>query len=169
MPDADRTTSEAQVLNALRKVFESARAHYREVERRAGLPAAPLRALAEVARQPGLSSAQLASALGVRPATASNLLKPLEAGGLVEKIREARDQRIVRLKVTAKGTRLVASSGAGGLLSLAIAQIAEPELNSLLAGLRALTAKLPESRARRPAPSLALSATRRRRRSSHAR
>jgi len=151
-----RLALESQVLDALRRLFEAARARYRDVERRSGMPAAPLRALAEIVRRPNASSAQLAQALGVRPATASNLLKLLEAEGLVEKQRESRDQRVVRIRATRKGARLVDATGAGGVLSVAIAALEAGELEALARSLQLLTAKVPAAPG--PAPSLAFRA-----------
>jgi DNA-binding MarR family transcriptional regulator len=157
----DRAEREAQALRVLREVVESSRRHYRQAERRAGMAAAPLRALAEIVRLPGITSAQLAQALGVRPATASNLLKLLEARTLVARAREARDQRVVRLHATGKGARLADSTGAGGELSVALAALDARELEALGAGLAALARQLPPTGG---APSLAFRTSARRRR-----
>ncbi|HEY5638147.1 MAG TPA: helix-turn-helix domain-containing protein [Burkholderiales bacterium] len=142
-----RDLLEARVLTALRVLYSASHRHYRTIERRSGVPAAALRALSEVNRQPGITSAALAGALGVRPATASNVLRVLEAEGLVERVRERRDRRVVRLHATARGARQAAASGgaAGGVLATTVAALGEKDLDRLDLGLQAMLRAIPES------------------------
>jgi DNA-binding MarR family transcriptional regulator len=92
-----------EVLEQFRIVIKSIRRHYQSVERRAGLTGAQLWALAEVARHPGSQVGQLARALAIHQSTASNLLRRLEALGLVTRQRRGRDQRHVQLFASKKG------------------------------------------------------------------
>lgn len=141
-----RDVLEARVLTALRVLYSASHRHYRTIERRSGVPAAALRALSEVNRQPGITSAALAGALGVRPATASNVLRVLEAEGLVERVREHRDRRVVRLHATARGTRHAAASGgaAGGVLASSVGSLNAADLAKLDVGLQAMLRAVPE-------------------------
>ena len=161
-----RAAREDELRSALRLLYETVRRQYREAERRAGIASAPLRVLAEVVRAPGSTAAGLAQALGVRPATLSNLLKPLESAGLVERVRERRDQRVVRLQPSRRGGQLVETSGATGVLTAALAGLDDGELEALGAGLAALLRHVPA--AARTAPSPAFRAGRRRRPSQRA-
>jgi DNA-binding MarR family transcriptional regulator len=56
-----------------------------------------------------LTASELASVAEVAPATASQMLDSLAAGGFVERSRSERDRRLVLLSLTARGGELVAS------------------------------------------------------------
>lgn len=58
--------------------------------------------LSRLWHEDGISQLELARALHVRPPTASNTLKRMERDGWVERRRDAADQRIVRIYLTAK-------------------------------------------------------------------
>lgn len=173
--DGARAVLEARVLTALRVLYNASHRHYRTIERRSGVPAAALRALSEVNRQPGITSAALAGALGVRPATASNVLRVLEAEGLVERVRERRDRRVVRLHATARGARHAAASGgaAGGVLASSVGSLDAADLAKLDTGLQAMLRGIPDGVREVTATSLAFgagtAAPRRRRKASGAR
>jgi len=98
------------VLEQFRVIVKSIRRHYQDVERRAGVSGAQLWALAQIASQPGARVGELARALAIHQSTASNLLRALEARGLVARERRGRDLRTVQLYVTGKGTRLLAGA-----------------------------------------------------------
>lgn len=151
---------EARVLTALRTLYNASHQHYRTIERRSGVPAAALRALSEVTRRPGLTSAELANALGVRPATVSNVLRGLESGGLIERVRERRDRRVVRLYATARGARQAAAGGgaAGGVLATTVGALGETDLDRLNTSLQAMLRAIPGSGVDFAAASLAFGA-----------
>src|SRR5947209_19998420 len=80
-----------EVLEQFRVIVKSIRRHYQDVERRAGVSGAQLWALAQIAEQPGGQVGALARALAVHQSTASNLVRGLEARGLVARERRGRD------------------------------------------------------------------------------
>src|SRR6476659_1182776 len=73
-----------------------------------GLPAPQLSALSVIVFGGGpITLGELARAEQVRPPTISKLIVELERQGLVEREHDAADGRIVRVKATARGTRLL--------------------------------------------------------------
>jgi DNA-binding MarR family transcriptional regulator len=95
------------VIRQLRMIIRTLQGHSHAVERACGISAAQLWALWELHRSPGLKVSDLARRLSVHASTISNLLDKLEQGGLVERQRRERDQRIVRLYVTPAGSTLL--------------------------------------------------------------
>ncbi len=55
------------------------------------------------------SASELAGLADVAPATATQMLDHLAAGGFVERVRSVRDRRIVLVSLTARGSELVAA------------------------------------------------------------
>ena len=96
-----------EVLEQFRVIVKSIRRHYQDVERRAGVTGAQLWALAQIAEQPGGEVGELARALAVHQSTASNLVRELEARGLVSRERRGRDLRHVQLYPSKKGFGLL--------------------------------------------------------------
>ena len=54
----------------------------------------------------GVTQTELGESLGVQPATVTNALKRLERKGLVSRIPDAKDQRVSRVSLTAKGRQV---------------------------------------------------------------
>jgi DNA-binding MarR family transcriptional regulator len=141
-----------QVLEQFRIIFKSIRGHYRSVEKRAGISGALLWALAQVASEPGTPVGRLARALAIHQSTASNLLRRLEARGLLSRRRHGKDQRTVQLFPTAKGLRVLtrAPQPLIGVLQQALSDLPAPRLRLLhrqLEGLiAAMKVKDPEAR-----------------------
>jgi len=72
-----------------------------------GLPAPQLSALSVIVFGGPLTLGALATAEQVRPPTITKVVAALEADGLVVREPQADDKRIVRVRATAKGTRLL--------------------------------------------------------------
>ncbi len=73
----------------------------------AGLPAPQLSALSVIVFGGPITLGALAAAEQVRPPTITKIVAALEAGGLVTREVQADDKRIVRVRATAKGTKLL--------------------------------------------------------------
>lgn len=97
----------ARVLRRFRVVFNAVKAHFREVEKKAGLAGAQLWALSVIKDRPGLGIGELAGAMDVHQSTASNLVKSLLAQDLVEARKNGSDRRTVQLHVLPAGARLL--------------------------------------------------------------
>ena len=72
-----------------------------------GLPAPQLSALSVIVFAGPLTLGDLARAEQVRPPTISKLIVELEAHGLIEREIDPADRRIVRVRATAKGTKVL--------------------------------------------------------------
>ena len=96
-----------EVLGQFRVIVKSIRSHYQQVELRSGISGAQLWALAHLAEHPGATVGELAKTLAIHASTASNLVGRLQSLALLSRKRVGGDQRIVRLHLTAKGTRII--------------------------------------------------------------
>jgi DNA-binding MarR family transcriptional regulator len=133
-PDApsDRDAMLA-VLRQFRALIRAARMHYRQVERECGVSGAYVWAMDEIAAAPGLRVGELARLLGIHQSTASNMVDKLQATGLVSRMRAAGDQRVVRLRLTARGRKALARAPAPrrGVLQQALASLPAARLAAL--------------------------------------
>jgi DNA-binding MarR family transcriptional regulator len=125
------------VLQKFRYVIRAAQRHSQWIEGQTGLPGAQLWLLAEVNAEPGVRAGELARKMALHQSTASNLIERLVARGLVERLREPSDARIVRLGLTAAGERLLARAPepARGLLPQVLQDLDAAALQRLAAGL----------------------------------
>jgi len=132
------------VIRQLRVIIRALQGHSRNVERACGISAAQLWALWEVQLSAGLSVSELSRKLSVHPSTASNLLDKLEQGGLVERRRRERDQRIVRLFVTDAGRALLERAPAApqGELNRALQEMEPGQLLGLEQALESVIARM---------------------------
>ena len=104
---ADEAQPPTRVLRRFRLVFNAIKAHFRSVERKAGISGAQVWALSVVRDQPGIGVGQLAPAMDVQQSPATNLLRALIDAELVVSDRGAADRRSVQLSITAKGVRIL--------------------------------------------------------------
>ena len=98
-----RAAAVQRALRQFRVIFSSVRSHFAWLERACGIGGAQVWALAVVARRPGIRVGELAAALSIHQSTASNLLDRLLRSRFVRRHRDARDRRVARLEVTARG------------------------------------------------------------------
>lgn len=128
-----RKDPSAEALRRFRLIFNAVKTHFREVEKKAGLAGAQLWALSVVRDFPGIGVGELANAMDVHQSTASNLLKALVAGGLVEVERTAADRRALALRATAAGLKVLkrAPGPFSGVLPEALASLDTPTLTRL--------------------------------------
>ena len=91
----------------------------RREDARTGLTAPRLSALSVVVFGGPLTLGELAAAEQVRPPTMTRLVAALEAQGLVARDPDPTDGRVVRVRATAKGQRLLAAGRARRVATLA--------------------------------------------------
>jgi len=122
-----------EVLEQFRIIVKSIKRHYQDVERRAGVSSAQLWALAQVAETPAAKVGELARALAIHQSTASNLLRALEARGLVTRERQGHDQRQVKLFASRKGLKLLRAAPRPliGVLQQALSELPPARLHAL--------------------------------------
>lgn len=140
----DKDEAAARVLRRFRIVFNAVKAHFREVEKKAGLAGAQLWALSVIRDRPGTGVNELARAMDVHQSTASNLVRTLLEQELVEARRNGRDRRTVQLHVLPAGTKLLrrAPGPFTGVLPQALANLDSDTLARLEHDLGALIAAL---------------------------
>ena len=120
---ADRLHSAA--IHLLRRV--------RRVDRATGLTAAKLSALSVVVFGGPVSLRELAAAEQVRPPSMTRTVKELETDGLVRRDADVVDRRVVRIKATAKGVRLLKEGRAAriNLLAKWLGTLSRAELDQI--------------------------------------
>ncbi|TSA11683.1 MAG: MarR family transcriptional regulator [Betaproteobacteria bacterium] len=126
-----------EVLKQFRVILRSIKRHYQWIERECGMSGAQLWALAEIAAAPGLKVSDLARQLGIHLSTASNMLRRLEELSMVKRLRIGKDQRVVQLRLTAKGEKILqlAPRPFVGILQQALADLSSARVDSLQADL----------------------------------
>jgi len=125
-----------ELLQSLRTIFGSARAHDTDVRRSAGISGSQLWALAEVARSSqtgGLTVNGLSAQMALHQTTASNLVNSLVERRLIRRERDVTDQRIVHLRATAHGKQILLRTPAPheGLLVDALRRLDPRQLGQL--------------------------------------
>ncbi len=90
----------------------------------------------------GVSSAELAREIGVRPQSMVDLIGPLERDGLIRRRQDPRHRRILRIHLSSAGEQLVARAlGVTGQLEKELfADLSAPDLARLRQGLTKLLA-----------------------------
>jgi DNA-binding MarR family transcriptional regulator len=137
-----------RALRSFRMIVRSIKQHFQHVQEATGVSGSQLWCLVAIQAQPGIRVTQLAQALGIQQATASNLVESLDRKGLLERRRDQRDQRVVSLFLSEAGARIAqaAPQPVAGILPDALERLdpsALAQLNGLLEqviGLMALQA-----------------------------
>src|SRR3954451_3593217 len=93
----------------------------RRVDAESHLPAPQLSALSVIVFGGPITLGDLAQAEQVRPPTISRLVAALEEDGLVERITASDDRRVVHVKATARGAKLLQEGRQRRVASLAAA------------------------------------------------
>ena len=139
---AVKDSLQRQVCFSLYSASKAATALYRPMLERLGLTYPQYLVMTLLWGQDGLSVRELGAELELDSGTLSPLLKRLEAAGLVQRHRDARDERRVRIRLTDAGRALEPQAralpdrlaGSGG--------VAPEELRTLLETLDKVTAAL---------------------------
>ena len=93
-------------------------------------------------QEDGLMVSELGARLFLDSGTLTPLLKRLEAGGLVSRLRDTQDERRVLLRLTATGRRLKARAARIPACIMQATQSSLPELSALTRDLQALRERL---------------------------
>jgi len=161
-PDRGGAPPLGEVLELMRLVWEvdhALQSASKRMEAAFGVTGPQRLVIRIVGRFPGILTGQLAAALHIHPSTATDIVKRLEARGLLRRTRDARDGRRVLLGLTQRG-RAVDGEGTGTVESAvrrALARLSPAELRGARSTLTALAGELQAS-----AEALAAEAVRRR-------
>lgn len=129
--------SATRVLRQFRRVFNTVKTHFQQVEKRVGIGGAQVWALHVIREHPGIGVNSLARALDVRQPTASNLVRSLTEQSLVVVRKEGQDRRQVQLHVLPAGLQVLrrAPKPFTGVLPQALAALDADVLTRLEADL----------------------------------
>jgi DNA-binding MarR family transcriptional regulator len=100
-------SSAAELADRLHSVAIHLLRRLRREDDASGLPAPQLSALSVIVFGGPITLGALAAAEQVRPPTITKLVATLETAGLVEREIDADDRRVVRVRATARGSRLL--------------------------------------------------------------
>ena len=121
------------VLMKFRLIVNSAKRHFKWVEKQCGINGAQLWVLWEINQASGLRVNELAMAMAMHQSTASNLIDKLAQSKLITRKRASSDQRVVTLFLTEAGRALLsrAPRPARGRLPEALYRLPRNALSSL--------------------------------------
>jgi DNA-binding MarR family transcriptional regulator len=128
-----RMTGEIEIADRLHSAAIHLLRRVRRVDRATGLTAAKLSALSVVVFGGPVSLRELAAAEQVRPPSMTRTVKELETDGLVRRDADVVDRRVVRIKATAKGVRLLKEGRAAriNLLAKWLGTLSRAELDQI--------------------------------------
>ena len=107
-PDSPRANAErTDVANRLHSAAIHLLRRARRVDTVSQLPAPQLSALSVVVYGGPVTLGALAAAEQVRPPTMTRLIAAMEGAGLIERVPDETDRRVVRIRSTAKGRRVL--------------------------------------------------------------
>ena len=131
-PMADKQLALA-VLMKFRLIVNSAKRHFKWVEKQCGINGAQLWVLWEINQAPGLRVSELSAAMAMHQSTASNLIEKLVRSKLIARKRASSDQRVVTLFLTETGRALLsrAPRPARGRLPEALYRLPRNALSAL--------------------------------------
>jgi MarR family transcriptional regulator, organic hydroperoxide resistance regulator len=129
-----------EVINDLRRVFQSINQHSRNAERAAELTGPQLWALQILVLSAPMRVSELAKRMYLSPATVVGIVDRLEAKGVVTRTRSKEDRRGVELTLTEKGQEVVAKAPqvAQSVLLQGLAALSDQELSVVVAGIKQL-------------------------------
>jgi DNA-binding MarR family transcriptional regulator len=107
MPPPSTTPTTTDLADRLHSAAIHLLRRLRREDDASGLPAPQLSALSVIVFAGPITLGELARAEQVRPPTISKLIVELEARGLVARELDAADRRIVRVRSTARGTKVL--------------------------------------------------------------
>ena len=123
----------AQIVQGLRRIVKALHAYSQEVLAAYALTGPQLWALKTLRQGGPLTVGQLATSLAVHQSSISILLDRLEKRGLVRRVRERPDRRVVRVVLTKRGTAVAADApdAAQGRLLHALAEMPVVEVRKI--------------------------------------
>ncbi len=136
----DTADAATRVLRRFRIVFNAVKAHFQQVEKKAGVGGAQIWAMSIIGAVPDIGVGGLAQAMDIHQTTASNLVKAMIESGAVLAVRKGIDRRKVQLRLTPAGAATLAKAPGpfSGVLPEALAQLDQVTLARLESDLSAL-------------------------------
>jgi DNA-binding MarR family transcriptional regulator len=141
-------------VDAVRRIFRALRVAAQQVQARTGISAAQHFVLASLANGEASSLTELGARTHTDRTSAADVVRRLEARGLVERVPSERDRRRTRVRITDAGRTLLADAPPPptAMLIAALDTLSEDELGALADDLQALVHRMGLEAA--PAPML---------------
>ncbi len=139
-----RRQAEADALNAFRRVVQELRVAAQRAQSAAGISAAQLYVLTQLAGGSAMSISELGARTFTDRSSVGAVVTRLAERGLVERTRAADDRRRAEVRITAAGQPALgqAPSPPTGLLVSGLEKLDDPALGALVSGLRNLVAAM---------------------------
>lgn len=122
-----------ETLQQFRIIIGAIRSHFHSLEKACGIPGAQVWMLSAIDADPGITVSLLSQNLSIHVSTASNMLNKLEKSELIYRIRDESDRRVVCLRLTAKGERVLkrAPRPLSGLIPYALDKLPRSTLSRM--------------------------------------
>jgi DNA-binding MarR family transcriptional regulator len=135
-----RAATVAEAAQELSRIANALDSHSKRLQSKYGVTGPQLGALSEVSENRGLTVSQVARRMYLHPSTISGIADRLQAKGLLRRVRDRKDQRIVHLQITERGLALLntAPQPTRQRILQTLEQLPESELRALAKGMSAL-------------------------------
>jgi len=132
------------IIDHIRRVFQVVHEQSKEAKRKTGITGPQLWAIKIIRELSPVRVSDLARRLYIHPATAVGILDRLEASGLIIRERSLQDKRVVKVRLTGKGEKLVVDAPrvAQGLLVEGLEKLTLKRLQAISSALDELVAIL---------------------------
>lgn len=97
----------SEIMQSLRRIFKAIQDYSQQVNGRFGITGPQLWALKTIEQDGELSLGELSQKMYLHPSTISGVVDRLEKKGYAERERDSKDRRIVKVRLTSGGRRLV--------------------------------------------------------------
>jgi len=129
-----------ETMQSLRRIFKATQNYSQEIYREFGVTGPQLWALKTISQNKDLSLKELGEAMYLHPSSMTGLIDRLEKRGFALRKRDERDRRVVKIRLTPKGTGLVKKSPnpIQGKLIHGLKNLKRGKLNSIFSSTRKL-------------------------------
>lgn len=103
----EEVSADLAALQKLRVIIQTAHNHSNAIKKKTGVSGAQLWLLQEIFDEVGIKVGEAAKRMSLKSTTVSNLVESLVELNLIKRVKDSKDQRIVRLELTVKGENLV--------------------------------------------------------------
>jgi DNA-binding MarR family transcriptional regulator len=133
-----------EILESLRRIVRAINIHSRRLNVQYDITTPQLISLLTLAEGEPMTGTMLAQRTYMSPSTANGIISRLEAKGLVKRSRDSKDRRVVRVRLTPKGHRLLARAPSPLQKQLvdALAALPENEVATINASLSRIVAMM---------------------------
>ena len=105
-----RNVAIAEIMQSLRRIFKAIQVYFQEISKKFGITGPQLWALKTISAQGSLSLGELSKKMYLHPSTISGVVDRLEKKGFVIRDRGREDRRVVTVRLTPQGKKIVAKA-----------------------------------------------------------